>query len=123
MKRAKKKSKGKSRTTKKDEETDEDERQRTPGKKKKGTPVKSSKSPSKTSDFQHEGPVEEWTEDDVADWLKSLDLGHLEDNFRSEHVNGHLLLTCDDTLLKEDLNVEKRIQRNRILGEVIKLKK
>lgn len=44
-----------------------------------------------------------------------MDLEAYIPKFRAEHINGMVLLECDDAVLRDDLGVTSRVHRIRLL--------
>ena len=51
----------------------------------------------------------------VLEMLQKMDLAKYIPIFREEHVTGDILSTCDDALLKEELEITMRLHRMRLL--------
>ena len=60
--------------------------------------------------------VSSWSVADVAVWLESLALGGYSSTFKSELVNGDLLLQMDDDMLRDDFNITNRFHRMKLLN-------
>jgi len=61
--------------------------------------------------------VQQWDEDTVGEWLKSVNCGKYRQLFATNNINGDALLDCDQNILKE-VGVTKVGDRIRILVAV-----
>lgn len=66
--------------------------------------------------------ITSWTVDDVCQWLTSESLGRFTDIFRENAVDGECLLSLDNNLLKNDLEITALGHRSRIMKRLQKLK-
>eukprot|EP00736_Rhodelphis_marinus_P006066 Rmarinus@m.21456 len=60
----------------------------------------------------------EWSVEDVVSWLKSIDLAVFADNFRSNCVNGAVLVSLSEHDLKLSLGIQRSLQRRRLIQEL-----
>ena len=66
--------------------------------------------------------ITSWTVDDVCQWLTSESLGRFTEIFRENAVDGECLLSLDNNLLKNDLEITALGHRSRIMKRLQKLK-
>lgn len=59
--------------------------------------------------------VEKWTTHRVLEWLDEIELSQYAQNFKGKAVDGEMLLTLDDIELKEDLHIEDKLHRRKIV--------
>ena len=67
--------------------------------------------------------VQDWTSDDVGEWLSIIGLNEYVDNFTKNHINGKILFDLTDKELKEDLEVVSIGHRKNFQKAVAHLKK
>eukprot|EP00912_Choanoflagellata_sp_UC4_P001223 UC4_evm2s764 len=76
-------------------------------------------SPTRAEVTGHSKNPLEWTVDEVCDWLSDLKVDPA--SFRENDIDGALLLELDDEILREDLEISKKLSRKRILVNISKL--
>lgn len=64
-----------------------------------------------------------WTEDRVCQWLRSSSLGKYEKIFRQNGVDGRLLLDLSDSELREDLQIQNKGVRQKLLRLIKQLQR
>lgn len=67
---------------------------------------------------QKEVSFQEWTVNDVVNWLIKQDLEQYAETFKKNEINGKTLMTLTGKDLKEDLGVEVLGHRKQILKQV-----
>ena len=65
--------------------------------------------------------VQQWDENTVGEWLKSVNCGKYREIFAANNINGDALLDCDQNILKE-VGVTKVGDRIRIMVAVKSLR-
>ncbi|XP_022668130.1 uncharacterized protein LOC111253252 isoform X3 [Varroa destructor] len=63
-----------------------------------------------------------WRELDVQQWVKQIGFGDRAQAFLDAKVDGDLLLQIDETMLENDIGINKQLLRKRFLRELRKLK-
>ena len=63
-----------------------------------------------------------WTISQVSEWLSTIDLPIYKEKFESLRIDGPLLLEITEADLTNDLNIQVRLHRYKILEEIKKLK-
>lgn len=66
--------------------------------------------------------ITSWSVDDVSQWLLTNGLGQFIEVFRDNCVDGECMLTLDNNLLKDDLNITQLGYRSKIIKRVEALK-
>ena len=64
-------------------------------------------------------PVRAWTVEEVAAWIASR--GYDPAAFRDNRVDGKLLGVLDDEMLKDDLGIQSKLKRARLLLDIADL--
>jgi hypothetical protein len=73
--------------------------------------------------LSEEGDILEWTTTDVIAWLATtVGLTKYVENFSDESIDGHLLLTLTNDDLKDDLDIEDKDDRDKMMREILKLR-
>lgn len=67
-------------------------------------------------------PTEEWDEETVAKWLRKIGLGHHAEAFLRQRVDGRLLIHLDLIDLKDELSVDSRLERKKIVAHIAALR-
>ena len=65
--------------------------------------------------------ISKWSQDEVIEWIKLLDLNHCSENFSSNHINGYDLCLLTNEDLKNELKVYKIHDRNLIIKQTREL--
>ena len=65
---------------------------------------------------------EAWTCDDVSEWLRLIEMEQYVDNFRSMSIDGWLIFEIEEVDLTEDLNVNTKLHRRKIMKGITMLK-
>mmetsp|Transcript_63545 Transcript_63545/g.169382 ORF Transcript_63545/g.169382 Transcript_63545/m.169382 type:complete len:189 (-) Transcript_63545:54-620(-) len=68
------------------------------------------------------GPPRRWSEVDVGCWLRALHLERHADAFAEHRIDGGMLFELDDLDLRDELRVESRLERKRILAKIGELR-
>jgi pSer/pThr/pTyr-binding forkhead associated (FHA) protein len=66
--------------------------------------------------------IYQWSSSDVKNWLKSLDLSQYTKNFEELRIDGKLLLEITEADLTNDLSIQVRLHRFKILESIRSLK-
>eukprot|EP00756_Hemistasia_phaeocysticola_P048381 Hpha_TRINITY_DN2280_c0_g1::TRINITY_DN2280_c0_g1_i1::g.25403::m.25403 len=66
--------------------------------------------------------VRDWTVEDVVGWLQRLSLGHLEESFQSNVVDGATLLELEKKDLKDELEIVSLPDRKALWHSIEELK-
>ncbi|KAM3917573.1 WD repeat, SAM and U-box domain-containing protein 1 isoform 2-T2 [Leptodactylus fuscus] len=66
--------------------------------------------------------IELWTEEEVRAWLSSEGLAEVEEQFRSNNIDGKELLSLTKDVLQHDLHIDSLGLRNKILRKIEDLK-
>lgn len=70
-----------------------------------------------------DGDILEWTTTDVIAWLATtVELTRYVESFSDEAIDGHLLLTLTNDDLRDDLDVDNKDDREKIMREILKLR-
>lgn len=72
---------------------------------------------------QPEQFVEDWSEDDVSDWLCAQGLKDLVDIFKMNNIDGRELLNLTKESLADDLKIESLGLRSKVLRKIEELRK
>jgi hypothetical protein len=60
----------------------------------------------KVRDVQSHADVAKLTIDEVVEYLKRLNLGQYADSFKTEQIDGRMLILLDKDMLKEDFDMK-----------------
>ena len=70
-----------------------------------------------------DGDILEWTTTDVIAWLATtVELTQYVESFSDEAIDGHLLLTLTNDDLQDDLDIDNKDDREKIMREILKLR-
>ena len=70
-----------------------------------------------------DGDILEWTTTDVIAWLATtVELTQYVESFSDESIDGHLLLTLTNDDLRDDLDIDNKDDREKIMREILKLR-
>ncbi|EDO33046.1 predicted protein [Nematostella vectensis] len=58
--------------------------------------------------------IEEWTVDDVANYLVYIKLGKYAESFKQKQVDGGIFLVLDEDILREDFGIKSRFERTKL---------
>jgi len=62
--------------------------------------------------------ISEWSQNDVQNWLKDLNLSNLSSNFEENKINGYDLCMINSIVLKDELKINSFHDRNIILKSI-----
>lgn len=65
--------------------------------------------------------ISSWTEEEVRQWLDEQNFSNYATSFCENMINGEMLLSLTESELEQDLKIENRLHRRRLLLEIGKL--
>ena len=67
--------------------------------------------------------IRQWNYEDVSEWLSQLGLECYIGSFREMKVDGYLILDLTDEDMKEELNIQSKLHRKKLINAINELKK